>query len=76
MDLHGHASKKGCFVFGNSIEDPKQNIEQILLAKLMSLNCVNFDLQECNFSDEANNKKDGKGMGREASGRAATYKIT
>lgn len=42
----------------------------------MSLNCVNFDLQECNFNDEANNKKDGKGMGRDASGRAATFKIT
>ena len=40
------------------------------------MNSINFDLNECNFSDEANNKKDGKGMGRDASGRAGTYRVT
>ena len=40
------------------------------------MNCINFDLQESNFSDEANNKKDGKGMGRDASGRAATFRVS
>ncbi|CDW82706.1 zinc carboxypeptidase family protein [Stylonychia lemnae] len=75
-DLHGHATKRGCFVFGNSIADQKLNIEQILLAKLMSMNSINFDLSESNFSDESNNKKDGKGMGRDSSGRAATYRLT
>lgn len=75
-DLHGHASKKGCFVFGNTIQDHKKNVEQILLAKLMSMNSVNFDLEESNFSDESNNKKDRKGMGRDGSGRAATYRLT
>ena len=31
---------------------------------------------ESNFTDEENNKKDGKGKGRDSSGRAATYKLT
>jgi hypothetical protein len=63
-------------VFGNSNPDPEQHIQQMLLPKLMSLNCVNFDFQECSFNDEANNKKDLKGDSREGSGRAAIYKMT
>jgi murein tripeptide amidase MpaA len=27
VDLHGHASKRGCFVFGNSIQDQDKFIE-------------------------------------------------
>ena len=27
VDLHGHATKRGCFVFGNSIPDKLQHIE-------------------------------------------------
>ena len=41
----------------------------------MSLNSVNFDLKESSFTNE-NNKKDGKGMGRDGSGRAGTYRAT
>lgn len=40
------------------------------------MNSINFDLNECNFSDEANNSKDGLGKSRDASGRAGTYKVT
>ena len=75
-DLHGHATKRGCFVFGNSSADSESHIQQMLFPKLMSLNCVNFDFSECSFSDEANNKKDLKGDSREGSGRAAIYKMT
>jgi hypothetical protein len=48
----------------------------MLFPKLMSLNCVNFDSKECVFSDEKNNVKDGKGFGRDGSGRAAIYRET
>ena len=36
----------------------------MLMPKLMSLNCVNFDFNECNFNDADNNKKDLKGESR------------
>lgn len=42
----------------------------------MTLNSVNFDIKESSFSDEKNNIKDGKGMGRDGSGRAAIYRET
>ena len=42
----------------------------------MSLNCVNFDVRESVFSDEANNKKDKKGDSRASSGRATIFRET
>ena len=63
-------------MFGNSISDSTKFVEQLLFAKLMSLNSVNFDYKECNFNDVDNNKKDLKGDSREGSGRASIYKLT
>ena len=57
IDLHAHCNKKGCFVFGNSLKECN-NMEQLLFAKVLSLNCVNFDYNECSFNDANNNKKD------------------
>jgi len=42
----------------------------------MSMNSVNFDFMECNFSDEKNNIKDKKGDSRDGSGRAAIFRET
>ena len=75
-DLHGHVNKRGCFVFGNTIANQKAQIDQILLPKIMQLNCVNFDLRESNFDDSANNKKDKKGDSRSSSGRATIFRET
>lgn len=75
-DLHGHCTKRGCFIFGNTIKDKAQHIEQLLIPKLMSLNSVNFDFKESNFNDESNNAADGKGKGRDGSGRAVVFKET
>ncbi len=60
IDFHAHATKKGIFFFGNCLPDEKQ-VDNILLAKLVSLNCINFDMFECNFSDEIMTKVDKKG---------------
>lgn len=46
------------------------------MPKLITLNCVNFDLRECNFKDDDNNKKDKKGDSREGSGRATMFRET
>ena len=47
-----------------------------MLPKLLSMNCVNFDLRECNFDDTVHNKKDKKGDSRASSGRATIFRET
>jgi len=42
IDLHGHASKKGCFIFGNSLKGEQQALN-LLFPRLISLNSLNFD---------------------------------
>ena len=58
------------------MSNPKAAVEQVLFPKLMSLNCVNFDVRECGFSDDVNNKKDKKGDSRASSGRATIFRET
>lgn len=76
VDFHAHCTKRACFIFGNTCQDPVAQYEAMLIPKLMSLNCVNFDFRECNFSDEKNNVKDKKGDSRDGSGRAAIFRAT
>ncbi|CAI2386922.1 unnamed protein product [Moneuplotes crassus] len=75
VDFHAHASKKGVFCFGNALKGDDQ-VENVLFAQLMSLNCLNFDMTECNFSDKIMKKLDKKGQSREGTGRVAIYKDT
>lgn len=81
IDFHAHASKKGCFMFGNHLSaDPTEThpqgeqVENILLPRLISLNSANFDINECNFSERIMNAKDNNGLSREGSGRVAINK--
>ena len=74
LDLHGHASKKGCFVYGNYMDFTDQ-IETCLFAKYMQLNCVNFDFEACNFTEvnmRSPDKRDG--LSKEGSSRVAFFK--
>ncbi|KAF4516919.1 hypothetical protein B566_EDAN008008, partial [Ephemera danica] len=50
LDLHGHASKKGVFMYGNHFENIEDSIECMLLPKIMSLNNTNFHFTSCNFT--------------------------
>lgn len=72
IDFHAHATKKGIFFFGNSLPEDSQ-VDNVLLAKLVSMNCINFDFLECNFSDDLMTKVDKKGESREGSGRVDIY---
>jgi hypothetical protein len=76
VDLHAHASKKGCFVYGNHL-DFNEQIENCLFPKIMSLNCINFDFVGSNFT-ESNMKTSDKrdGLSKEGSGRVAFYTQT
>lgn len=51
IDLHGHASKKGVFMYGNHFTDPEDTIMCMLLPKLMSINNPHFHFTSCNFAE-------------------------
>lgn len=76
VDLHGHASKRGCFLYGNSFEG-EDRVESMMLAKLMSINCVHFDFVACNFSERNMYTRDkSTEMSKAGSSRVALHKIT
>jgi hypothetical protein len=51
LDLHGHASKKGVFMYGNHLPNALESVECMLLPRLMSMNCHHFHFDACNFSE-------------------------
>lgn len=51
IDLHGHASKKGVFMYGNHLPNVAEAIECLLLPRLMSLNNQHFHFDGCVFSE-------------------------
>lgn len=51
LDLHGHASKKGVFMYGNHLANTLEAVEVMLLPRLMSMNCHHFHFDACNFSE-------------------------
>jgi cytosolic carboxypeptidase protein 5 len=76
IDLHAHASKIGWFLFGNALKGD-QLLDNYILAKMISMNSLNFDITECSFSEKNMKVKDkGDGLSREGSGRVAIYKAT
>jgi len=63
-------------MFGNHLSGEAQ-LKNMLLPKLISMNCLNFDFIECSFSEKMMNVKDKKdGLSREGSGRVSIYKAT
>jgi len=51
LDLHAHATRRGMFIYGNSL-DGKRQVDNVLYARLISLNTAHFDFEGCNFSDK------------------------
>lgn len=51
IDLHGHASKKGIFMYGNHLSNTAEAVECMLLPRLMSMNCQHFHFDACVFSE-------------------------
>lgn len=51
IDLHGHASKKGIFMYGNFMANAVEAVECMLLPRLMSMNCHHFHFDACVFTE-------------------------
>ena len=77
IDIHGHASKRGIFMYGNYFDDTETKTDALLFPKLMSINSANFDFPACNFTQRNMFLKDRHtGAGREGSGRVSVYRAT
>lgn len=72
IDCHAHSNKRSTFIFGNCLEYYKC-IDNYMFAKLMQLNCVNFDIDHCNFTESNMYSKDNRGDQREGCSRVAFY---
>ena len=63
-------------MFGNSLKGEDQ-LKNMLLPKLVSMNSLNFDFMECCFSDKMMKVKDKKdGLSREGAGRVGIMLAT
>jgi hypothetical protein len=58
FDLHGHANKKSCFIFGNYIPNARLQTENVLFAKHLSTICEHLSFKHCNFSKKQMSSKD------------------
>ncbi|GFS80939.1 hypothetical protein NPIL_62511 [Nephila pilipes] len=77
FDLHGHASKRGCFIYGNYFPDIDAMVDCMFLPKLMSINCPYFDFSSCNFSAENMFSASNSNIqSKEGSGRVSLHVLT
>lgn len=51
LDLHGHVNKQGAFIYGNYLNNLKNQTEVLLFPKILSFNSEIFDFEACNFTD-------------------------
>jgi hypothetical protein len=78
LDLHAHASKRGCFIYGNYLPTKYEQIKNRLYVKLISLNSPWFEYKGCDFSLKGMSGKDKRdnGLTKDGSGRVGIYKLT
>ena len=67
VDVHAHAGRRGCFFYGNAIENKDERIESALYAKLVTTNSRWFDYDACDWM---------AGGAHDGSARSAVYAAT
>ena len=77
LDFHAHASKRGCFIYGNVLDSAEDQIQNQLYCKLIAMNSAHFDYEGCLFSKDHMTRIDpgdqAKGLSAEGSGRVSMY---
>mmetsp|Transcript_16757 Transcript_16757/g.25168 ORF Transcript_16757/g.25168 Transcript_16757/m.25168 type:complete len:785 (-) Transcript_16757:204-2558(-) len=77
LDLHAHASKRGCFIYGNVLDSMEHQVQNQLFCRLIAMNSAHFDYEGCLFSKEHMQRVDPgdakSGLTAEGSGRVSTY---
>lgn len=76
VDLHAHATKRGCFCYANSLPTYQQQIDNMLYPRLVAVNCPHFDFNACVFSEKAMETKDKNGQSKEGSSRVGIFRAT
>ena len=77
IDTHGHATKRGCFLYGNALDDFDRMVENVLFARVVAANCRWFDFSGCCFTERNMYRPDQRdGLSKEGSGRVAVYRMT
>ena len=76
IDFHAHATKRGCFVYGNALGADRQP-DNLLFPMLLGLYSEHFAYDACNFTQK-NMKMKGKkdGLSKKGTGRVALHRET
>ena len=77
FDLHAHNAKKGCFFYGNAINDFVDQVESQVFCKLFAQNRKHFEYESCNFSMKHMKARDRfEDLTKEGCGRVVMHKLT
>ena len=75
VDMHAHANKRGAFFYGNAMEADRQ-VENLLWAKLVSLNSPYLGFNDCNFTNSNMYSMGKTGICRDGSSRVNLFMET
>ncbi|GBG27948.1 Cytosolic carboxypeptidase-like protein 5 [Hondaea fermentalgiana] len=78
LDLHAHASKRGCFLYGNHFPDEEAQVENMVYSRLVALNTPFLDIKACSFSQRNMSMRDTRDqtVSKEGSGRVGIFRAT
>lgn len=75
VDLHAHATKRGCFCYANALPTFQEQMDNMLYARLISINSPHYDFNACVFSEKAMKSEDKNGQSKEGSSRVGIYRF-
>eukprot|EP00941_MAST-03F_sp_MAST-3F-sp1_P000293 g293.t1 len=76
IDLHAHATKRGCFMFGNHLPTLQDQVNNVLFAQLVALNSLFLDPLSCSFEAKNMIAVDKRGDSKDGCGRVGIYNLT